>query len=114
MLPHLVSYRKAAALVLTGVTIGARQAEALGLVNQVVPIEQLDRAIQDMVEQLSTQSRVILKYTKSFLRRVRGLEFENLLKESEELFFNSVMRTEDSKEGIYAFLEKRSPHWTHA
>lgn len=54
------------------------------------------------------------KYTKSFLRRVRGLEFENLFKESEGLFFNSVMRTEDSKEGIYAFLEKRSPNRTQA
>ena len=114
LLPHLVGYRKAAELVFTGATIGARQAEALGLVNQVVPNEQLPEALQNLVGQISIQSRAILRYTKSFLRRVSGLEFENLLKESEELFFNLVARTEDSKEGIYAFLEKRSPHWTHA
>ena len=113
LLPHLVGYRKAAELLFTGVTIGARQAEALGLVNQVVPNDQLPQALQSLAGQLSTQSRAILRYTKSFLRRVSGLEFDNLLKESEELFFNSVAQTQDSKEGIYAFLEKRSARWTH-
>jgi len=114
LLPHLVGYRKAAELVFTGATIGARAAEALGLVNQVVPNDQLEQAIQNLLGQLSTQSRAILRHTKSFLRRASGLEFVQLLKESEELFFNSVARTEDSKEGIYAFLEKRTPRWTHA
>ncbi|MBI4480652.1 MAG: enoyl-CoA hydratase/isomerase family protein [Acidobacteria bacterium] len=114
LLPHLVGYRKAAELVFTGATIGARPAEALGLVNQVVPNDQLEQAIQNLLGQLSTQSRAILRHTKSFLRRASGLEFAQLLRESEELFFNSVARTEDSKEGIYAFLEKRSPRWTHA
>jgi cyclohexa-1,5-dienecarbonyl-CoA hydratase len=114
LLPHLVGYRKAAELVLTGTTIGARQAEALGLVNQVVGNDQLPQALENLVAQISIQSRAILRYTKSFLKRARGLEFESLLQESENLFFDSVARTEDSKEGIYAFLEKRSPHWTHA
>jgi len=114
LLPHLVGYRKAAELLFTGVTIGARQAEALGLVNQVVPNDQLPQALQSLAGQLSTQSRAILRYTKSFLRRASGLEFDNLLKESEQLFFNSVAQTQDSKEGIYAFLEKRSPRWTHS
>ena len=114
LLPHLVGYRKAAELVFTGATIGARAAEALGLVNQVVPNDQLQQAIQNLLGQLSAQSRAILRHTKSFLRRASGLEFVQLLRESEELFFNSVARTADSKEGIYAFLEKRPPRWTHA
>jgi cyclohexa-1,5-dienecarbonyl-CoA hydratase len=114
LLPHLIGYRKAAELIFTGATIGARQAEALGLVNQVVPDDQLASAVQNLVSQMTAQSRAILRYSKSFLRRSAGLPFQQLLKESEGLFFDSVARAADSKEGIYAFLEKRAPRWSHA
>jgi enoyl-CoA hydratase/carnithine racemase len=114
LLPHLVGYRKAAELVLTGATIGARQAEAMGLVNQVVPNEHLPEALQNLTNQLASQSRFVLRHTKAFLRRAAGLEFTKLLNESEELFFNSVAPSQDAKEGIFAFLEKRPPRWTHA
>ena len=114
LLPHLIGYRKAAELLFTGATIGARQAEALGLVNQVVADDQLTAAVETLVSQITSQSRAILRHTKSFLRRASGLAFQQLLKESEELFFDSIARTQDSKEGITAFLEKRAPRWSHA
>ncbi|HWP85650.1 MAG TPA: enoyl-CoA hydratase/isomerase family protein [Terriglobia bacterium] len=113
LLPHLVGYRKAAELIFTGETIGARQAEALGLVNQVVGNEHLEEALQNLTGKLASHSRAILRHTKSFLRRASGLDFVSLLQESEERFFHSVAASEDSKEGIYAFLGKRSPQWTH-
>jgi cyclohexa-1,5-dienecarbonyl-CoA hydratase len=114
LLPHLIGYRKAAELIFTGATIGASEAKALGLVNQVVPEDQLSASVDNLISQMTALSRAILRQTKSFLRRASGLPFERLLQESEALFFNSVARTADSKEGIYAFLEKRPPRWTHA
>ena len=113
LLPYLMGYRKAAELLFTGSTIDARQAEAFGLVNRVVPEEQLSDAVQELLSRITAQSQAILRLTKSFLRRARGLDFEALLKESENFFFEEVVRTEDSKEGIYAFLEKRPPRWSH-
>ena len=113
LLPYLMGYRKAAELLFTGSTIDARQAEAFGLVNRVVPEDQLSDAVQELLSRLTAQSQAILRLTKSFLRRARGLDFEALLKESENFFFEEVVRTEDSKEGIYAFLEKRPPRWSH-
>jgi len=114
LLPHLIGYRKAAELIFTGATISSSQAEALGLVNHVVPNDQLAAAVQNLAGQITSQSRSILRHTKTFLRRSSGLEFQKLLNESEDLFFKSVAKTEDSKEGINAFLEKRAPRWTHA
>jgi enoyl-CoA hydratase/carnithine racemase len=62
---------------------------------------------------LTTQSGAALTLTKQLLRRVQGLDFESLLSESEQFFLNQVAATHDAKEGIFAFLEKRAPHWTH-
>jgi len=114
LLPHLIGYRKAAELIFTGATITARQAEAIGLVNRVVANDQLSTAVENLVGQMTALSRAILRHTKSFLRRTSGLPFLELLNESESLFFDSVAQAADSKEGIYAFLEKRAPRWSHA
>ena len=113
LLPYLIGYRKAAELLFTGSTIDARQAEALGLVNRVVPEDQLSDAVEELLCQIAAQSQAILRLTKSFLRRASGLNFQALLRESEDFFFESVARTEESKEGISAFLEKRPPRWSH-
>lgn len=113
LLPYLIGYRKAAELLFTGATIDARQAEALGLVNRVVPEDQLADAVQEMLRQMAAQSQAILRLTKSFLRRASAVNFPALLQESERFYFEAIVPTEDSKEGIYAFLEKRPPRWSH-
>jgi cyclohexa-1,5-dienecarbonyl-CoA hydratase len=114
LLPHLVGSRKAAELLLTGKSIGARDALALGLVNQVTRPEQLWLALEDLLEELKTQSGAMLHLTKQALRRTSALDLEKAIQETEDLFFESVVKTHDAKEGIFAFLEKRPPQWTHA
>ncbi len=111
LLPYLIGYRRAAELVLTGASIGAREAQALGLVNRVVPEAQLSESVESLVRELTAGSGSTLRLTKNILRRVSGLDFERALDESERFFLNSIVPTEDAKEGIFAFLEKRAPRW---
>lgn len=113
LLPYLIGYRKAAELVLTGVTVTASQAEALGLVNRVVPPKQLRDSTDELLRELLEQSGTALRLTKTILRRVAGLDFEKALSESEEFFLRTLAQTEDAKEGVFAFLEKRAPHWAN-
>lgn len=113
LLPYLIGYRKAAELLLTGATLGAREAQALGLVNRVVPAEQLSQCADELLQELLAQSGSALRLTKTILRRVAGLDFERALRESEDFFLNTLAKTEDAREGIFAFLEKRAPVWTN-
>ena len=113
LLPYLIGYRKAAELLLTGGNIDARQAQALGIVNRVASREQLSQCADDLLRELTAQSGTALRMTKSILRRVAGLDFERALQESEEFFLQTLAKTKDAEEGIFAFLEKRAPQWTH-
>jgi len=113
LLPHLIGYRKAAELLLTGSNIDARQVQALGIVNRVVTAGQLSQCADELLRELLEQSGSALRLTKTILRRVAGLDFERALTESEEFFLQTLAKTDDAKEGIFAFLEKRAPHWTN-
>ena len=113
LLPHLMGYRKAAELLLTGASISAAQAENLGLINRVVPASQLARSLEELLAELTAQSGAALAMTKQLLRRIAPYDFEKALQQSEEFFLNKVAATDDAKEGIFAFLEKRAPKWNH-
>jgi cyclohexa-1,5-dienecarbonyl-CoA hydratase len=113
LLPHLLGYRKAADLLLTGSAIGAAKAEEIGLVNRVVPTEQLGEHLEELLGELTAQSGAALAMTKQLLRRVATLDFEQALSQSEDFFLSHVVASDDAKEGIFAFLEKREPKWTH-
>ena len=114
LLPYLVGYRKAAELLFTGASIGAREAQSLGLVNRVVAPERLSETVEGLLKELNAQSGAILGLTKRALRRISPLDFEKALQQTEEFFFDTVIKTKDAKEGIFAFLEKRPPQWSHS
>jgi cyclohexa-1,5-dienecarbonyl-CoA hydratase len=114
MLPPLIGYRNAAELLFSGKTISAREAQALGLVNRVVAPADLQKATDDLLREINAHSGAIVALTKRALLRLQGTDFEKRLHETEEFFLNQVAKTADAKEGILAFLEKRSPQWTHA
>ena len=111
LLPYLIGYRKAAELILTGMTLTAPEAQALGLVNRVVPVKQLQEATDELLRELLEQSGAALRLTKTILRRVAGLDFEKALSEGEQFFLQTLAKTADAKEGVFAFLEKRAPQW---
>jgi methylglutaconyl-CoA hydratase len=97
-------------LLLTGRIIDAEQALAYGLINEVVPPESLlDRARQ-LAREIAANSPQAVRLTKELLSRQPGVELFEAL--SNALNMNALVRTtDDFREGVSAFLEKRKPEW---
>jgi cyclohexa-1,5-dienecarbonyl-CoA hydratase len=108
---RIIGTKKAYELLLTGDSISATEAERIGLVNQVVPHEELDQAVGRFLDRLTDKSSAVLKWTKMAIRHGRDVDFERGLQSSEIIYKNGLMRTADANEGISAFLEKRKPVW---
>lgn len=109
--PRIIGAKKAYELLLTGDTISAAEAERIGLINQVVPHEELDQAVARFLGRLTDKSSAVLKWAKTAIRHGLDVDFERGLQSSEIIYKNGLMRTEDANEGISAFLEKRKPVW---
>ncbi|MBI1991927.1 MAG: enoyl-CoA hydratase/isomerase family protein, partial [Candidatus Omnitrophica bacterium] len=107
-LPRLIGRAKAIEWILTGDMVTAQEALRLGLVNHVVPQDQVLKAAKDLARKIASKGGVAAAQA---LRAIelgmdRPLE-EGLAAEAEA--FRQVSATGDSKEGIRAFLEKRQP-----
>jgi cyclohexa-1,5-dienecarbonyl-CoA hydratase len=111
ILPRLVSNKKALELLLMGDTIDAAEAHRLGLVNQVVPVDQLPAAAGEMIGKLTSLSGVVLRMTKRAARLGGQGAFGEALNQVESLYLSELMKTHDANEGLTAFLEKRPPVW---
>jgi methylglutaconyl-CoA hydratase len=103
--------RDLAALCLTGDPITAQRAAALGLVNTVVPPSGLDDAVSILVEKLASRSPTALRLGKRALTVMLNMGWDEALAYAETQI-RLVALTEDAKEGVAAFGEKRSPRWT--
>lgn len=107
-LPRLIGKSKAKELIFTGTFITAEEAEKLGLVNKVVPQEDLLNVAEDLAFQIASKSPIALKLAKSAIDK--GLEAD--IKIGLELEAQGValcFTTDDQKEGVKAFFEKRPP-----
>ena len=111
-LPRLVGKAKAMELILTGDIITADEAAAIGLVNRVVPLESLIEEAFALAAKITKNAPLAVRYSKKAI--VDGLEEQDMDKaiaiESE--LFGKCFSTEDQKEGMGAFLEKRKPVFT--
>jgi cyclohexa-1,5-dienecarbonyl-CoA hydratase len=109
--PRQMGYKKALELIVTGDTIGAAEAQSLGLVNQVVPPEELEAATDKLVGKLLGLSGLVLKLTKKAV--VGGLldDTDQGLGVIEKVYLEELMQTHDAEEGLKAFLDKRKPEW---
>jgi len=106
-LPRLVGKGKALELLLTGDMIDAAEALRIGLANRVVPADQLLAEARTMAAKIAAKGQVAVRLCKEAV--VNGLEMESLRAASYEAdLFALCFATEDQKEGMRAFLEKRS------
>ena len=105
-----VGRKRTLGLSLTGDIIPAVEAERIGLVNKVVPQEKLEEVTMELAEKLASKSPVALQMGKAALYKMANMGFEESIAYLSEVFSN-LCATEDAKEGIAAFLEKRTPQW---
>ncbi len=109
-LVRVVGRRRAMEMLLTGRFFSAEQAEKFGLVNEVVPLEDLSRRTRDLAVEMAQYSRQTLAFGKqTFYRQVDLSETSAYDYATHAIAMNCL--GEDAQEGIRAFLEKRVPVW---
>lgn len=97
-------------MLLSGDMITAEQAEKWGLVNKVVPKDKLEEETMKLAAKLAQKSPIALQMGKQAFYHMADMEFGKALEYSNEMFATLCV-TEDGKEGVEAFLEKRKPVW---
>jgi enoyl-CoA hydratase/carnithine racemase len=109
-LARVVGRKKTLEMVLTGDIITAQEAERLGLVNKVVPKDQLETATLELATKLAAKSPLALQSGKTGIYGMQDLPYDKALDYLGELFA-ALCATEDAEEGVKAFLERRKPEW---
>jgi enoyl-CoA hydratase len=109
-LPRQVGLGHAMRLILTGELIGAAEAKEIGLVEWVVPTEELRAKTLQLAETIASKSPLTLRVAKEALRASQRLAIEEGLLYERDLFC-LLFSTEDKREGVEAFLQKRSAKW---
>jgi 2-(1,2-epoxy-1,2-dihydrophenyl)acetyl-CoA isomerase len=111
MLPRRVGEIRAREMLLLGRTVNGKEAAEWGMVHRSVPETDLERAAGDVIAQLATSATVALGLTKWLLHAGAGDSLESQL-EREALAIELSSRSEDFREGLAAFKEKRDPRFT--
>lgn len=109
-LPRLVGLGNAMRLILTGDMIEAAEAKEIGLVDQVLDLENLRQKTLEMAEKIASFSPLTVKVAKESLRASERLSIEEGILYERDLFC-LCFSSDDKKEGVAAFLEKRKPEW---
>jgi enoyl-CoA hydratase len=107
-LTRLVGMTKSKELVFTGRMVDARTAEQLGIVNMVTPADKLKETVRQFALELASKPPVALKVAKALVNKGANIGLDSALALERE-GFGVVASTEDFKEGVSAFTEKRKP-----
>ncbi len=105
-----VGRKKALELLLYGNLIGAAEALNLGLINRIVPGDELDSETRRWVEELAQKSPIAVQIAKSAFYKSEDMEYKKQFAHMNEAFAR-LCTTDDAKEGVRAFFEKRRPVW---
>jgi cyclohexa-1,5-dienecarbonyl-CoA hydratase len=111
LLPRVIGDKRARELILTGEIIEAAEAARVGLVNYLLPDNELEQKTTELLSRFRNLSAAALEHTKEAIDLGRGRSLDSALKEVENLYLNELMKTYDATEGINAFIQKRKPEW---
>lgn len=111
LLERRVGRSRAADLVLCGASISAESAEKRGLINALVNPGDLIHALDTMRQRLEPLSASTLRVAKKALRRGATGDALGALDAVERIYLDELMKTDDAKEGVAAYLAKRPPAW---
>lgn len=105
-----VGRKKALELLLYGKLIGATEAFNLGLINKIVPKGDLEEEAQQWAKELAQKSPLAVQIAKSAFYQSEDMEYKQQFAHMNEAFAR-LCTTDDAKEGVSAFFEKRRPNW---
>jgi cyclohexa-1,5-dienecarbonyl-CoA hydratase len=111
ILPYVLGPKVALELVLTGEAMTAERAYDLGLVNRLVPEDQLEKTVNDLIAKVTAQSGPVLTMAKKAILGSVGVPLREGVRNSMKIFLNELSDLEDSQEGLRALVEKRAPKW---
>jgi len=109
-LSRVIGQAKAMEMILTGEMIDAQEAYRIGLVNKVVPTQELMPVAMDMAREMASKGPIALRYAKEAIRKGMDLTLDQGLRLEADLYF-LLHTTKDRTEGIRAFQEKRPPEF---
>ncbi|MCC5809119.1 MAG: enoyl-CoA hydratase/isomerase family protein [Ectothiorhodospiraceae bacterium] len=107
-LPRMVGQRKAMEIALLGDIFDASEALRLGLVNRVVPAQTLAEETRKLAERLASKAPTAMRFTRALIRQGQDCSLAEQL-HAEEAAFKACAGTEDFREALAAFFEKRAP-----
>lgn len=111
LLPRVIGMPKASLMALTGDMIDAQTALEYGLVTEVVPSEKLEQAALSVAQRIAANPAHGLRLTKRLLREGQHMRLDSLL-ELSAAYQSIAHHTQDHREAVSAFLEKRLPEFT--
>ncbi len=109
-LPRMIGIRKTKELMLTGKLLSGREAVDFDLINASAPAEELDQLVKDFIAPLVDKSPFAMRLTKMTIDRGLDADIQSLMV-MEHLAVGNALQSEDAREGVNAFLEKREPKW---
>jgi len=111
LFPHLIGRNRALELLLTGDVIDAAEAKAIGLINKIIPSQSFREKTNEFISKLTSLSGSVLRLTKRAVDYGLYMSVNEGITAVELLYLGELMKTEDAREGLNAFLEKRKPVW---
>jgi cyclohexa-1,5-dienecarbonyl-CoA hydratase len=111
LFPHLIGRNRALEFLLSGEVIEATEAKAIGLINKVIPTQTFREKTDEFISKLTSMSGPVLRLTKRAVDRGLDVGMDRRIHAVEQLYLGELMKTEDAREGLRAFLEKRMPIW---
>jgi enoyl-CoA hydratase len=111
-LPRYIGLRKTKELLFTGKLLSGKQAEEWGIANVSAPANRLDEAVAEFIAPLKDKSAFTMRITKLAANRGLDGDTETLIA-LESMTCNVAHQSQDAREGVQAFLEKRDPIWQH-
>lgn len=109
-LPKAVPLGHALEMILTGDPVDAEEALRIGLINRIVPNDQLLESAMELATRIASRGPLAVRAARRAIFEGLGRDFDAGMA-LEELLFNEVIRTEDAQEGPRAFAEKRQPNF---
>ena len=109
-LPRMIGIRKTKELMLTGKLLSGREAVDFDLINASAPAEELDQLVKDFIAPIIDKSPFAMRLTKMTIDRGLDADIQSLMV-MEHLAVGNALQSEDAREGVNAFLEKREPKW---